>query len=832
MELAPRLLPRRTRPGRARASRAWPGPRARRHVGAWLSALLLAAGCQGRDDLDGSRRPVAGLPPPGQTYAVALGNARPVFDLFDNRAAAVVHADGALVIECGTADMVKYVEGAYRSPWHLHARDQGERTALIAGLAGELYLPIDADPGGVGTGAGAGGLTISLWARPTKAKQLVSVFLNERRLGDIAMPETRWQGHRIQVPAGIARPGENKLRFYFRHTADLDGVRTAAAIARVRVGAPGAADAMAAPALVAGPVTREGGRLDALQVARPSRLSFYLAVPAEAPALVFAHAAPAPAAAGAPASGAASGAASGPASAPASAPASGSAPSTSPSPSAATSPSTSLAVHVATTQATATRVWQAQAGAAWADARIDLAAYAGQIVRIDLVSDGPADWGRPQIVVGASSPGAPPPAPGAGSPQAAAPAATGAPATASHIIVWVVSALRADRVFGAAVPTPGFTALAERGLGFLHAITAAPVPGAAHVAMLTGRYPRGSEMPGDIATLAERLSQSGFITALISGNGFINDEVGFARGFSVYENPMRRRHPFHARVLWQRARRQLQRHADGRTFLYIVTVEPHLPYRPSPESLAAEWDRGPMRFEPTDTIALAESVAAGAATLTPEEQTYVEALYDATVRDADAAFAAMLADLEQLGVADRTAVILVSDHGEELWERGGFGHGRHLHQEVLRVPLVVATPRGASGTGRTVDRAVTLLDVFPTVLSLAGLPVDPQAQGESLLEPASEPELARPLFANLPGQARSLELAGYKLVVPMQGPQQLYALDADPGEQRDRFAELPLVARYLRNVFGIGVAYEQVWSRKRWGHPGNVRAAFAADHGL
>lgn len=820
MELARCLWPRRPRPRRAGAVRAWPRPCARLRPCAWPGplvlaagcALVLAAGCQGRDDLDGSRRPVAGLPPPGQTYALALGDARPVFDLFDNRAAAVVHDDGALVIECGTADMVKYVEGAYRSPWHLHARHQGQRTALVAGLAGELYLPIDADPGGAGTNADAAGLTVSLWARPAKAKQLVSVFLNERRLGDIAMPETSWQSHRIQVPAGIAKPGENKLRFYFRHTAEIDGVRTAAAIARVRVGAPGAADAMAAPALVAGPVTREGGRLDALQVARPSRLSFYLAVPAQAPALVFAHAAPAretPAPAGAPA--------------------------------ASPAPATQLSVHVATSQAPATRVWQAQAGAAWADARVDLAAYAGQVVRIDLASDGAADWGRPQLVTGAPTPAGPAepqPPPRAQATQATAPPAAGAPAVrpapgaASHIIVWVVSALRADRVFGAAVPTPGFTALAERGLGFLHAVTAAPVPGAAHVAMLTGRHPRGSEMPADIATLAERLSQGGFVTALISGNGFINDEVGFARGFSVYENPMRRRHPFHARVLWQRARRLLQRHADGRTFLYIVTVEPHLPYRPSPESLAAEWDRGPMRFEPTDTIALAESVAAGKATLTPEEQTYVEALYDATVRDADAAFAAMLADLEQLGVADRTSVILVSDHGEELWERGGFGHGRHLHQEALRVPLVIATPRGASGTGRTVERAVTLLDLFPTVLALAGLPVDPQAQGENLLEPASEPELARPLFANLPGQGRSLELAGYKLVVPMQGPQRLYHLDADPGEQRDRFAELPLVARYLRNVFGIGVAYEQVWSRKRWGHPGNVRAAFAADHGL
>ena len=751
-----------------------------------LAQVVAQGACRGRDDLDGRRRPIAGLPPPARAYDIDLGGGVSVFDLYDNRAAAVVHDQGALVIEGGTADMVKYVEGAYRSPWHLHATDQGQRAALVDGLAGELYLPLDEDPGGVQR-ASDGSLEISLWARATRARQLVSVFLDERRLGDIAMPETGWQRYRIQAPATSGKPGESKLRFYFRHAGELGDVRTAAAIARIRVGTPGAVEQ---PALTAGPVTRTGGRLDALQIPRAGRLSFYLAVPARAPALVFAHARP-------PAGDDAAGAGA----------------------------STPLAVHVATAEGgAATRVWEGAAGAAWTAARVDLAAYAGHVVRIDLVSSGPADWGRPRLVT---------------APAPAAQPVTPAPRSADHIIVWVVSSLRADRVFGAAVPAPGFTALAERGLGFRHAVTVAPVPGAAHVSLLTGRYPRANELPADTATLAERLSEAGYVTALISGNGFINDEVGFARGFSVYENPMRRRHPFHARVLWQRARRQLQRHLDGRTFSYVVTVEPHLPYQPSPESLARAWDRGPARFQPADTIALAEAVAAGSARLSAEEQSYVEALYDATVRDAGEAFSAMMYDIEQLGIADRTTVVLVGDHGEELWERGGFGHGRHLHQEVLRVPLVIALPP-AAGAGRADDHPVrlpvrlpvSLIDVFPTVLALAGLPVDPLAQGESLLASTAASDVARPVFGHLPRQGRSMELVGYKLMVPLKGAHALYDLSADPGEQRDRFAELPLVARYLRNVFGIGVAYERVWSRKRWGHPGNVRPAFSADHGL
>jgi arylsulfatase A-like enzyme len=627
-----------------------------------------------------------------------------------------------------------------------------------------------------------GGLQIHLHARAAKQRQLVSVFLNEHRLGDIAMPTTAWSTYSIGAPASAVREGENKLRFYFRHTGEVEGKRTAAAIARIAVGRAAAADPGAG--LVAEAATHGGKRMESLRVTGPSRLSYYLAVPMRQPQLLLA----------------------------------------------AAGQGAKLSVQVAGTRSGgAATVWQGTASQGWREARIGLSGYAGDVVRIDLVSSAAVDWGRPQLLDAAS-----------GSSGDAASDRHDAVAArrplADHVLVWVVSALRADRLANPELPTPAFARLAGRGLRFRSALAVSPSPGPAHVALLTGRYAATGRIPAERKTLAERFREAGYTTALISGNGFVTDAAGFAQGFDIYANPMRRRHPHGARILWQKARRVLADNADRRTFIYLATVEPHLPYTPTAESLAAEWDGPAARFEPAATAQLSSDVREGKERLTEEERRYIEALYDAEVRDANAAFAIMLADLEKMQLAERTAIILVGDHGEELWERGHFGHGNHLYQEVLHVPLVVA-PAG-SQLGRDVDLDVELVDVYATALDLAGISVDPQSQGRSLLpladlkSPQGHASLRTPAQAHLPGWGRALKLGRYKLVVPLRGPHQLYDLDSDPGETENLMGTRPLVERYLRNVFGIGVAYQEVWSRRRWGAPNSVNAAFAADQGL
>ena len=199
------------------------------------------------------------------------------------------------------------------------------------------------------------------------------------------------------------------------------------------------------------------------------------------------------------------------------------------------------------------------------------------------------------------------------------------------------------------------------------------------------------------------------------------------------------------------------------------------------------------------------------------------------MRDADAALAGMRADLAKLGLAERTAIVLVGDHGEELFERGQFGHGATLHQEVLATPLVIWFPDGIAP--QTVESAVDGVDLYPTVLDLAGIGANPEAQGASLL-PVGEQRRGSPAFSRLPGRGRAMVMGRYKLIVPRAGAHELYDLAADPGERHNLMGSLPNVERMARNVFGLRVAYEAAWQRRRWGSAADLTAAFASDHGL
>lgn len=131
--------------------------------------------------------------------------------------------------------------------------------------------------------------------------------------------------------------------------------------------------------------------------------------------------------------------------------------------------------------------------------------------------------------------------------------------------------------------------------------------------------------------------------------------------------------------------------------------------------------------------------------LDPAHQSTVRAMYAAGVRRMNDWLEQVFEHLEARGLMDDTVVVLTSDHGEELLERGHVGHAStaehaHLYEEVLRIPLLVIDPRVRHP--RTVQTRVQGLDLFPTLHTLAGLPA-PACHGVDLtpaIHGAGEPE--------------------------------------------------------------------------------------------
>jgi len=190
------------------------------------------------------------------------------------------------------------------------------------------------------------------------------------------------------------------------------------------------------------------------------------------------------------------------------------------------------------------------------------------------------------------------------------------------------------------------------------------------------------------------------------------------------------------------------------------------------------------------------------------------ATYDATLAELDDLTASLLAALEARGLLASAVVVLTSDHGELLGEHHMLDHQYALHEELLRVPLVVRAP-GAFAPGRD-PRPVANFDVFATLLELAGIDPPPGTRARSLVAPltrrarlAEEPaassvgidqvRAAHPGFDPMPFQRRLRAWTDepHKYVWSSDGRHALYDLARDPREGRDLSRDDPALAARL-----------------------------------
>ena len=290
-----------------------------------------------------------------------------------------------------------------------------------------------------------------------------------------------------------------------------------------------------------------------------------------------------------------------------------------------------------------------------------------------------------------------------------------------NVVLITIDTLRADRLSAYGYPrrtSPNIDRLATQGVLFQNAYSPIPLTGPAHVSLMTSLYPqqhgavingvRMSARPRPL-TLAQILRRLGYRTgAFVSAWPLKKKLTGLGRGFNVYNQKFNYRFNLvmEARTgqqVTEAALRWLKKRRARPFFLWLHYFDPHAPYR-----LHQQFARLPA--------AAASSGAPVPAVVSPASETGQRQLaYDSEVAYTDSYVGQVLQQLTQMGLRDRTLIVLTTDHGESLGENEYWGHGDKLYQPIVRIPLIVSYP-GVIPAGRTVTQDVGLLDVMPTLL--------------------------------------------------------------------------------------------------------------------
>ncbi len=321
--------------------------------------------------------------------------------------------------------------------------------------------------------------------------------------------------------------------------------------------------------------------------------------------------------------------------------------------------------------------------------------------------------------------------------------------TPPDVLLITIDTLRADRlgVYGYPLDTsPHIDALAAQGAVFDRAIAAAGRTTPAHASIFTSRYVRGhtigfrngdSELRGG-ATLAEIFSDAGYATGAFVGNILLAGRLGFARGFDVYDDDLTTPERNRPRVVERRADdttdralRWLAQATERPTFLWVHYQDPHGPYTP-PAPFDTHFEIAAPADEP-------ELRLAGVGGRLPRYQAIdglrrpsdYEELYCGEIAYVDRAIGRLLSAFDARGRA--AVVLLTADHGESLGEEGHyFKHTHTTTPDVAHVPLILRAP-GIAPQRR--GELVSHVDVLPTLLELAGLPLPADAAGIALGPP-------------------------------------------------------------------------------------------------
>jgi arylsulfatase A-like enzyme len=366
-----------------------------------------------------------------------------------------------------------------------------------------------------------------------------------------------------------------------------------------------------------------------------------------------------------------------------------------------------------------------------------------------------------------------------------------------NILLLLIDSLRADHLGFAGYdrPTsPCLDSLAAEGVAFTCCTAQAPYTLPSVPSLLSGRYPSSAvrwtsvTLPGGDSTFAAELGRGvdsiasilrahGYRTSFINANSNTKYRLlGFRRQFDHVDESVTCKTGDCAARINARVVSWLSDEGQGPWFCYVHYMDVHLPYR-APARYARRFTGmygGPPILEYANKKWTQVQEDFGADALAR-----VVGMYDAEIAYLDSQIRELLGELEALGRSKNLLIVVGSDHGEELFERGGFGHGQTLYQEQIRCPLVFVWP-GHIPRGTTVACTVRNIDILPTIVDLLSIPKGASIQGSTLVPYFRGDCPRRPIFSENRGYA--VRLGDWKLWRERPGLLRLYNLQTDPVE--------------------------------------------------
>ncbi len=403
-----------------------------------------------------------------------------------------------------------------------------------------------------------------------------------------------------------------------------------------------------------------------------------------------------------------------------------------------------------------------------------------------------------------------------------------------NIVVLVLDTVRLDYLsaYGYDRPTTPFLEdFATQGTRFERAYSTSSWTLPSHGSLFTGTMPkthRAHQSELEVATtlplLAERLWEVGYQTAGLSGNVWISPRSGLHRGFEFFRNyagTYRQKNEQkaadrqgtgisvddHETIQDLRYWIANERNEERPFFLFVNLVEPHLPYLPPWQNaqhfLGSNQERwqAVQHFYPQATGAkLLKRHYMREEPLAEGEWATLTRMYEGVLRTADDLARAITEAVDGCSDPENTLFFILSDHGENIGDHGHFTHIFNIYDSNLRIPLFARGPGFPAGEVR--KDLVQILDLYPTILSAAGLAVGEQAigldlRGQSpedrlLLASLEYPKVSLGIFSKTGKveplvpymtELRAAVSGRTKLIVKGTGEEEIFDVLEDPGEE-------------------------------------------------